>query len=843
MGNYGEELQHILEEQKRCIEQYEKWIASFKSDEMQQQNVLLEQNLAKLEKKYETLKKEYTRMEKEAQALNWALHEQIASEKLGFITQASKRVDTYFREAGRELQNKLTSSETEMKAKVNRLKEILATGIEGDSKGFEEQTKALEGEISQRLKTRQRQFEEQSQALKAEWANKVEELKQEPVNEETLKKPLKQNNIEAKIGLNWINKIGIILILAGIITAMKYSYTNLLTNELKGVFGFVIGLFFLGAGELLQRKSKTVFAQGLIGGGIGALYLTLFSSYFILDILDMKVAVFLAVLISLATFILSLRYKSRSIAALGLIGGYLPFLSYSFMEQGLTGNSVYIGMFYILLLNGITLLLSRYKDWPDLYYLSFCTNVPITLYLTHISPDARVGMAYNIVVFGVYLGILLGYSLKHKVPLTLGKIMVLGFNTFISCVEIYRLFVEAGWKDFRGLLAVLFCIIYILLAKHLQKKVPEERIALIIFRITSLTFAILIIPFQFGRAYLTLGWLIEAFLLIGYGLKLKVKSVERGGLVLFVLCIISFYWSALVGLFLKEPISELDYGLTIGGMCFVLFLYLIKSQKEPANLTEQSLILGYKYFTLLNLWIYLMHITGKAIQWLDGYHIPLVSFPLVEILLVVGVTGLLAYGMSHIPLLYDGAMPYVCGTIYGILDLIGIWLSFYNQGIIKVEEPVGLVLIIIYNLLIFIHLRSVMRGLMASKRRSIEFYPIVLFLYLVIMITALLTRQLKVDFFAVGISLFYIVAAFLLIAFGFKWHYRLSRYWGLGLTILAIAKLFLLDFSHIIAIQYRLVSYFAFGIILLAISYLYQLFSKKLELGEEGTHKEKEAEQ
>ena len=100
------------------------------------------------------------------------------------------------------------------------------------------------------------------------------------------------------------------------------------------------------------------------------------------------------------------------------------------------------------------------------------------------------------------------------------------------------------------------------------------------------------------------------------------------------------------------------------------------------------------------------------------------------------------------------------------------------------------------------------------------------------MITAILTNQLEVPFFEVGLSLFYIVAAFLLIAFGFKWRYRLSRYWGLGLTILAVAKLFLLDLSQVTAIHYRLLSYFAFGVILLGISYLYQLFSKKLGLEE-----------
>jgi uncharacterized membrane protein len=55
------------------------------------------------------------------------------------------------------------------------------------------------------------------------------------------------------------------------------------------------------------------------------------------------------------------------------------------------------------------------------------------------------------------------------------------------------------------------------------------------------------------------------------------------------------------------------------------------------------------------------------------------------------------------------------------------------------------------------------------------------------------------------------------------------RRFGLGLSILATAKLVFLDLSGLESFG-RMISYFAFGIFLLGISFTYQHFQKLLEL-------------
>jgi len=52
-------------------------------------------------------------------------------------------------------------------------------------------------------------------------------LRQEQVTEQEIKARAKQNNIESIIGLNIINKVGIFLLIVGVITAAQFTYFRL----------------------------------------------------------------------------------------------------------------------------------------------------------------------------------------------------------------------------------------------------------------------------------------------------------------------------------------------------------------------------------------------------------------------------------------------------------------------------------------------------------------------------------------------------------------------------------------------------------------------------------------
>ncbi|MBC2763205.1 MAG: DUF2339 domain-containing protein, partial [ANME-2 cluster archaeon] len=270
----------------------------------------------------------------------------------------------------------------------------------------------------------------------------------------------KFNDIEVRIGLSWINKAGIILLLFGIATVMRHTYSNWLNAYMKGISGFVLGAVLLGVGEWFNRKRKNLFALGLTGGGIGVLYLSVFSSYFILDILTMLTSISVSILITLVALVLSRRYQSATICSLSLIGGYFPFFSYVFTE-GLAGDAIYIAMGYLLILNVLVLGVSLGRRWIFINYLSFLLNIPCLVYLIYKSPSELISIGYCLLTFLMYLAITLSYPMIKKSKLRVVDIVLLGLNTVINCILVYGLFEMAEYGDFRGLIALVYALIYI----------------------------------------------------------------------------------------------------------------------------------------------------------------------------------------------------------------------------------------------------------------------------------------------------------------------------------------------------------------------------------------------
>ena len=94
-----------------------------------------------------------------------------------------------------------------------------------------------------------------------------------------------------------------------------------------------------------------------------------------------------------------------------------------------------------------------------------------------------------------------------------------------------------------------------------------------------------------------------------------------------------------------------------------------------------------------------------------------------------------------------------------------------------------------------------------------------------IILTQNLITQYGLAFNNMVISIIYIVTALLWIIFGFTKRYMLTRRFGLGLSMLSVAKLFLVDLAFS-SQGYRILSYFIFGLVFVAISYVYQRFDK-----------------
>jgi uncharacterized membrane protein len=84
---------------------------------------------------------------------------------------------------------------------------------------------------------------------------------------------------EAVVGGNWLNKLGVLILVVGIALFLGYGVTQLGPTG-RIAIGFLVGCALLTAGVLIEKKPRYLtYGRGLIGGGWAAIYFTAYAMH------------------------------------------------------------------------------------------------------------------------------------------------------------------------------------------------------------------------------------------------------------------------------------------------------------------------------------------------------------------------------------------------------------------------------------------------------------------------------------------------------------------------------------------------------------------------------------
>jgi hypothetical protein len=453
-------------------------------------------------------------------------------------------------------------------------------------------------------------------------------------------------------------------------------------------------------------------------------------------------------------------------------------------------------------------------------------------------------MLCTVLTFGMYLGITLWYPLKYRSKLSWWDFSLIGCNTVISCVTLYVLFLDAGLEEYKGALALVFCLMYLGLGVLLEKLMPQEQESRVLFYATSLTFAILMIPFQLGTAWWSIGWLVEGVALTVYGQLYRFKAVERSGWGILLLCLGTFF--GIDGLMkiselnpivdYSNPYFDLKYTFVTAGMVIVALLYAVRHSREEILLRSQPAevqgAVWFKYAALLNFYAYVlyeaMHLYNWSVPGASAHR----SF--YKLLLAALLTAGLAYALPKVKVLYDAVVGRMVMLMYGVTYAvcIGITVSLPSlpSGLSgsSAADILVLAVLVLFNLFVWISGGRLLQSSLMREYKNMELYPVVMGIYLLGIITAFLGVQLQLGDGGLVFSLVYLLLAVLFIMYGFRKRYVYIRRFGLGLSLLATGKLLLYDLS-LLNTGSKIIAYFSFGLCLLGISYLYQRVSIRME--------------
>jgi uncharacterized membrane protein len=323
-------------------------------------------------------------------------------------------------------------------------------------------------------------------------------------------------NIEFQIGGTWLNRIGVVAVIIGLIIFLKYSFDNQWIGPVGRVsLGILSGFALILFGERWKERYR-LYAQGLFGGGSLALYISVYVAYDFYHLIASFLAFFFLVAITALTVVLAVRHQAVAIGILGIIGGYAtPFL------VGSSAPSLWTWFGYLTVLTVGVLAVSIYKKWYTFQYLSFLFNqvsfaaAYVEFFLFN-SPAGHWWSAYifiHIVLF-LYLGIATGYNLRRKKQATGLDVSLILMNALLFFGWSLAL-LETTWAgEYLGYYALVLALGYIMLGRWAYHLAPGDKGQVYSLFIASFVFMTVAIPLQINGDYLALAWYAEAIGLI-----------------------------------------------------------------------------------------------------------------------------------------------------------------------------------------------------------------------------------------------------------------------------------------------------------------------------------------
>jgi uncharacterized membrane protein len=188
-------------------------------------------------------------------------------------------------------------------------------------------------------------------------------------------------NWEVFAGGKMLNVVGGIVLVIGVGLLLKYAIDqNWIGATMRVLGGLLLGGALVAAGDRAHfRTEKAWFPQGLIGAGLGIMYLSGYASFGSYHLVPFTLAYAFMSGVTVAAFLLALRYDSLAIALAGWAGGFAtPFV----LADG-PGNELGLASYLVLLDIGIAATALVKARWFAL--------TPLALFASYFTAEAWYG--------------------------------------------------------------------------------------------------------------------------------------------------------------------------------------------------------------------------------------------------------------------------------------------------------------------------------------------------------------------------------------------------------------------------------------------------------------------
>jgi uncharacterized membrane protein len=326
-----------------------------------------------------------------------------------------------------------------------------------------------------------------------------------------------QPDLEARIGSHWLNRIGIAAVLIGISYFLKFAFeNNWIGPSGRVTIGLIAGIAIVLWSERFRRQGYQAFSYSLKAVGIGALYLSLWAAFHLYSLIPGGVALVMMLLVTASAAALSLAQDAEILAAFALIGGFSTPLLLS------TGVNREIALFsYVAVLDLATLVLLAFRPWRRLLVMSYGgTLLLYIVWYVAFYNRAQLGLtlAFATLFFAIFaIAPLVTLQPEGEIPVFASIPAVVAFlNAAVYFLQAFRMMQEVN-QTYMAWFALLLAAVYIGLSRRIHSKNLAPRTAEILYFLhlaLAIGFITVAIPIRLNAHWITIGWFIEAGVLL-----------------------------------------------------------------------------------------------------------------------------------------------------------------------------------------------------------------------------------------------------------------------------------------------------------------------------------------
>ncbi|HTU45251.1 MAG TPA: DUF2339 domain-containing protein [Bryobacteraceae bacterium] len=358
-------------------------------------------------------------------------------------------------------------------------------------------------------------------------------------------------NLEETLGTNWLNKLGIVILVIGVALFLAYELSELGPLG-KVVVGYAVSALMLGAGLFFERQDQwRILARTGIAGGWALLYFTSYAIYYVpaAHVLSSE-SLDLVLLLGLSAGIVvhTLRYDSQVVSGLAFL------LAFTTLNIG-HGN-VYSLIAGVILAVGLVIVVLR-RHWFEMELAGIAAA-----YLNHylwLRPVIE-PMGGHVHAFPGYFAsaaLLYSYWMIFRASYVLRKV---GgghgeqISTIAAVLNVALFLWLMGYQSVHPELAFQFFLM-IGAVELILGQLPitrRRRAAFIVLTTLGSCLLVVAIPFHYSGQKLSAGWLAEAETLLLIGVFLREVVFRRLGLIVLIVAWIQIIL-AFTSVFDTEP--------------------------------------------------------------------------------------------------------------------------------------------------------------------------------------------------------------------------------------------------------------------------------------------------